>query len=253
MIPLSDLNVRPRTLPFINYALLIANALVFLYELSIGPTAREAFFFRYGLIPRELTEGMDFTSVRGPGGAIDIASPFNAWGTMFTAMFIHGDVLHFGLNMLFLWVFGANVEDLFGHIKYLLFYIVFGVVAALTQVVIDPQGEIPMIGASGAIAGALGAYFLRYPFSQIKTAVVVFFIFFIRIPAFVLLGSWILLQFVEGFGRLGTSAQQGGTAYFAHIGGFIAGMIWAAVWTVFRREPLWPRKSRDQWWRGRRF
>lgn len=252
MIPLSDPDIPRRTKPYVNYALIAACGLVFLYELFIGPSGREAFFYRYGLIPKELTSGVDLTRLVGPGGVLDIDSGVPAWVTIFTSMFVHGDIMHFAFNMLFLWVFGDNIEDRLGHVKYLLFYLVAGIIAAWTQVALNPSSDVPMIGASGAIAGVLGGYLLLYPFSQIRTLVILFVIFYIRIPAFILLGFWIILQFVSGLGSLGPHAQAGGTAYWAHVGGFLAGMLMMAVlkvvlmrqapWT-FRRPRRWSRWS----------
>ncbi|MCH8195175.1 MAG: rhomboid family intramembrane serine protease, partial [Chloroflexi bacterium] len=153
-------------------------------------------------------------------------------------------------NMVFLWVFGDNVEDRLGHLRYLAFYVAMGVVAAWTQIGINMGSEIPTIGASGAIAGVLGAYLLLYPYNQVRTLVVFFFITFIRIPAVYLLGFWIVLQFFNGIGSLDSSIRSGGVAYWAHIGGFAAGVIAIALLKLLVwRERLIPRRPRSiEYW-----
>ena len=165
--------------------------------------------------------------------------------------------MHFGANMLFLWVFGNSIEDRFGHFKYLLFYLVAGVAAVWLQVATDTTSEIPTIGASGAIAGVLGAYLLLFPYSRIRTAVIFFFITVVRIPAFVLLGLWFALQFFSGIGSLGLSSQTGGVAYWAHIGGFLLGIVVVIIYKLVTRQSIWPRGPQGgpevpQYWRGRR-
>lgn len=254
MIPLSDPDLRRRSFPFVNVAFITACALVFLYELSIGPNGRDVFFYQYGLIPKELTEGIDYSGLRTPSGTLDIGSGVPPLGNVFTSMFVHGSISHFGFNMLFLWVFGDNVEDRLGHLLYAAFYLVSGVAAALTQVMIDPASTIPVIGASGAIAGVLGGYFLLYPFNRIRTFVVMIFITFIEIPAVFVLGFWIIMQFFSGLGSLGPTAQTGGVAYWAHIGGFVIGFGLIALLKLgLWREPVWApnRRRRGGWWRGR--
>ena len=250
MIPISDPELQRRSRPYVNIALIALSGLVFLYELVQGPLDRELMFYRWGLIARELSQGVSFTELRTFTGTFDIESPIPTWGTVFTSMFLHGDILHFGFNMVFLWVFGDNVEDRLGHVKYLLFYLAAGLGAAWTQVAINMDAQVPMIGASGAIAGVLGAYLLLYPFSQVRTVIIFFLITFVRIPAVWLLGFWLLIQFLGGIGDLGPSAQSGGTAYWAHIGGFAVGLLAVVglkllVW----REPLWPRPpTRTDFW-----
>ena len=244
MIPISDPDLQRRSRPYVNIALISITGLIFLYELALGPTERSLFFYRYGLIAREITEGISFEVIRADGGALlDIESPIPTWGTVFTSMFIHADFFHFAFNMLFLWVFGDNIEDRMGHLKYLLLYLGGGLAATWTQIAIFPNAEVPLIGASGAIAAVLGAYLLLYPLSKIRTMIFFFFITFVRIPAALLLGFWLLLQFVSGIGDLGPSAQSGGTAYWAHIGGFGAGLLAAVAFKVLLwKEPLWPRR-----------
>lgn len=245
MIPISDPDIRRRSFPYVNVAIIIACAAVLAYELSIGSLNRQLFFYRWGLIPEEVTTGHSFTQLVAPGVAFDIESPIPTWGTLFSSMFIHADILHFIFNMVFLWVFGDNVEDRLGHVKYLLFYLAAGLVAAFTQVALDRHGEIPMIGASGAIAGVLGAYLVLYPFSRIRTLIIFLFITYVSVPAVFLLGFWFFLQFVEGLGSLGPSAQSGGTAYWAHIGGFLFGVALLFVLKLLLwRQPLWRRTSR---------
>ncbi len=244
MIPLTD-ELPRRSRPYVNIALIAINGVVFLLELFMGSGSRELSFYRWGLIPTELWHGTSFQTLRTFTGDYDISSPVPTWGTVFSSMFIHADILHFGFNMLFLWVFGDNVEDRLGHVKYLLFYLGAGLAAAWTQTALDPNGDVPMIGASGAIAGVLGAYLVLYPLSQVRTLVFALFVFFVRIPAVFLLGFWVLLQFFEGLGSLGPSAQSGGTAYWAHVGGFALGaLVTLLLKVVVWREQVWPQSPR---------
>ncbi len=242
MLPLSDADVHRHNLPVVNIALIAINTLVFLYELTLNSVDTQVFFLRHGLIPLELTSRQDFQSLIVPGGLLDIDSPLGAWGTVFSSMFMHGGFMHFAGNMIFLWVFGDNIEDRLGHVKYLLFYLGAGLAATWTQVAIDPSSQIPLIGASGAISGVLGAYLLTYPYSRIRTLIIFYFITFIRIPAVYLLGFWFALQFFQGIGSLGVSSTGGGVAFFAHIGGFVAGLLFIALYKLLRRERLWPRR-----------
>ena len=261
MFPISDSDLKTRSIPFVNVTLIALCAAVFIYELVIGGSQRPIFFFQFGLIPKELAHGWDALWLQtGPDTFVDIASPVPNWATMFTSMFIHGDWMHFGVNMLFLWVFGDNIEDRFGHFRYLLFYLAAGVAAVWLQIAIDTTSTVPTIGASGAIAGVLGAYILLFPYSRIRTAVIFFFITLIRIPAFVLLGFWFLLQFFGGLGSLGPSSQTGGVAYWAHIGGFLLGITVVIIYKLATSQSIWPRGPRagpveepdvPQYWRGR--
>jgi len=261
MFPISDSDLKRRGRPVVNISIIIVCAAVFIYELTLGELDRTVFFYQFGLIPSEIAQGIDYQLLLEPtGGTIDITSPIPGWATMFTSMFLHADWLHFGSNMLFLWVFGDNVEDRFGHFKYLLFYLAAGVAATGLQIAIDTSSQIPTIGASGAIAGVLGAYLMLYPFSRIRTAVIFFFIVFVRIPAFLILGFWFLLQFFSGLGSLGPSSQTGGVAYWAHIGGFLFGIIIVIIYLAATRQSIWPRgpgsgqirePELPQYWRGR--
>jgi membrane associated rhomboid family serine protease len=239
VIPISDPDIGRRRWPVTNTLLIAASALVFFYELTLGATERTVFFYRFGLIPGELIGGREFSKLLTPWGTLSIASPFPSFVTLFSSMFIHGSWGHFLGNMVFLWVFGDNVEDQLGHLWYLLFYLGAGLVAAAAQVVMTPRLEVPVVGASGAIAGVLGAYIVLYPTSRVRTLVLAIFIFMVRIPAVLLLGGWFLLQFFGGLGSLGTTAYaEGGVAYWAHIGGFAAGLV---VMAFLRLLGLGPR------------
>jgi membrane associated rhomboid family serine protease len=208
MIPLRDA-IRPRTFPFVNIALILINLLVWLFQLSLGNRG-EAFVMHYGLVPVRFFWGLRH----------DIA---DSVVPVFSSMFLHGGWFHVIGNMWFLYIFGDNVEDRIGHLQYLFFYLFCGIGAAMAQTLLNPQSAVPMVGASGAIAGVLGGYFLLFPHSRILTLIPIFiFLQFVEIPAFVFLILWFLLQFVMGSSSHG---GEGGVAWWAHIGGFIAGLV----------------------------
>lgn len=215
MIPLRDANPTRRT-PVVTFGLIAMNVFAFLAELRIeasSPAALDEFFGRWGAVPAAITASIE---------AGDLASP--AMIGILTSLFLHGGWLHLGGNMLFLWIFGNNIEDRLGHLRFLGFYLLGGVVAALAQVWIEPGSTIPLVGASGAIAAALGAYIVIYPRARILS--LVFFGWFfqlVEIRAIFVLGYWFILQLVDGLASLGASTAQGGVAFFAHIGGFIVG------------------------------
>ena len=222
MFPFSDLGPRRITFPFVKCALIALCSVVFIYELAVGGLGLlfgnsnsdlGALFLRWGFIPQELTRGEPFTlpSI--------IRTPAPTEATIFSSMFIHGGFLHFAGNMLFLWVFGDRIEDRLGHVKYLVFYLVAGVVAALSPLLIDPHSHSPLLGASGAISGVLGAYLLLHP--KVKVLVMAFtWWIHLRLPAYIVLGGWIILQIFNAI-WLGEGSN---TAWWAHIGGFIAGV-----------------------------
>jgi membrane associated rhomboid family serine protease len=220
MIPLRDV-IPSRTTPVVTIAIIAVNALVFLFELSLGERV-DAFTLYFGLVPAAFS-----------------------WVAMFTSMFLHGGLLHFGGNMLYLWIFGDNVEDRMGHGRFIVFYLLCGVTAALAQTIINPDSVVPMIGASGAIAGVMGAYFVLYPHSRIVTLIpIIFFFQVVEIPAIFFLGIWFLMQFVSGVGSfVATTGGEpgGGIAFWAHVAGFVAGI--SSV-IVFRR----PERQRVEWW-----
>ncbi len=227
MIPLRD-TIPSRTAPVVTVALIAVNVIVFLHEAALGPYL-ERFVFAYGLVPRRL--------VFWPGAPLDPAR----FLPLVTSMFWHGGWLHLLGNMLYLWIFGDNVEDKLGHLRYLIFYLAAGVAAALTQVALDPTSVLPTVGASGAIAGVLGAYLISYPRARVLTLVPIFiFPWFVEIPAFAYLIFWFLLQLLQGVGQLGMP-QTGGVAVWAHVGGFIAGVVLVKLMEPSRR----PAPARD--------
>ena len=219
MIPLYDRNPT-RRFPIVTVGLIVVCFAVFGLELTIsmggGDTALEAFFNQWGAVPAKITAAF---------GAGDYFSA--ATLAIFTSMFLHGGWLHIIGNMLYLWIFGNNVEDRLGRVGFLVFYLVGGVVAALAQVAIDPSSTNPLVGASGAIAAALGAYLILFPGARILSLVFLgFFYQLLEVPALIILGFWFVLQLVSGFAALGpTTAQEGGVAFFAHIGGFVVGVV----------------------------
>ena len=226
MIPLRD-TIPSRTFPYMTILLIIFNGLVFLFEMSLGENL-EDFISVYGVIPTNYFQLASEEEL----GVITRFFPF------FTSIFLHGGWFHVIWNIWFLWIFGDNVEDHFGHIKFLFFYIVCGVVAGLAHVYMNPESTLPTVGASGAIAGVMGAYTFLYPRARILTLIPIFLIFpIIHIPAYVFLGFWFLMQFLSGFASLSISGDYGGVAWWAHIGGFVAGLLTV----VF----ILPRKRRD--------
>ena len=222
MIPISDYPPERRSTPIVMPSLVVINVLVFIYELVLGQ-GMDRFLLAYGTIPYEISHGVD----------IPPHIPIPVYSTLLTSMFLHANLLHIGGNMIFLWVFGDNVEDQIGHVRFLVFYLLCGVIAGLSQVAISPDARVPAVGASGAIAGVLAAYFILFPRAQVRT-LLFFGIFFTitRISAVFLIGFWIVLQFILGIVALG-SVDGGGVAYFAHVGGFIAGL---ALIQIFRRR-----------------
>ncbi|HTA56966.1 MAG TPA: rhomboid family intramembrane serine protease [Candidatus Baltobacteraceae bacterium] len=214
MIPLKDINPT-RNFPFVNVMLISANVLVFLYQITLSPHAVKAFVMANATVP-----------VRIPAFLAGHAPASMALFPLFSSMFLHGGLMHLLGNMLFLYIFGDNVEDSFGHIGYLFFYILCGIGSGLIHVLFNWHSAIPALGASGAISGVMGAYAVMFPSHRILTF---FFIFLIPVPAILILGYWFALQFVAGINGLGM-ATAGGVAWWAHIGGFLMGVViaWAA-------------------------
>ena len=255
MIPLRD-NIPTDRFPVVTLVLIAINVFVFLalqgpsFSLSSGDTVDTRFVVEYGAIPYRVThpdeqcdlvpaeattsgtetlicEGTaEYRQAQEAGVPIEDVDEPPAYLTIFSSMFMHGGWLHIIFNLLFLWIFGNNIEDSMGKARYILFYLLGGVAAVAAQVVVSPDSTVPMVGASGAIAAVLGGYALLYPHARVLTLFFAFFIFLLEIPAMVLLGLWILLQFLPAVGQLAQPdvGDGGGVAYFAHIGGFIFGL-----------------------------
>ena len=207
MLPIGDDDAARRTTPVVTYALIALNVLIFFLELSAG----DAFIERWSVVPRRLLA--------------NLAADFI---TIFSAMFMHAGWMHLLGNMLYLWIFGDNVEDRLGHTKYLIFYLLCGIAATFAQVLVDPRSNVPNLGASGAIAGVLGAYLLMFPRGGVR---VLMGRGIINMPALIVIGFWAVLQFLSGFGAIATTEQTsgGGVAYMAHVGGFVAGLVLAVL------------------------
>jgi len=215
VIPLKDLTPR-RSFPVITLLLIVANFLVFFYQLSLPPKMADALAMTYGLVPVRIQYAL------AGSHHVTLAQAFIP---LFTCMFLHGGWMHIIGNMWFLWIFGGNVEDRFGAVPYLLFYIVCGLGSGISQVLFSWGSKIPSIGASGAISGVLGGYVVFFPASRILTLVPLFIIFFMaRIPAVIFIGLWFIAQFLSGLGSLG-AVNTGGVAWWAHVGGFAIGSV----------------------------
>lgn len=232
MVPIRD-NVPTRIVPYVTYGIVAANIIAFIYEAGLPPQQLDGFFHLFAVVPRELTAGF---------AGITVNQPVPEWITLITSQFLHGGLLHLGGNMLFLWIFGNNVEDRLGHVKYLIFYLACGVLAALTQWYFSQSSGIPSLGASGAIAGVMGAYILRYPTAEVLTLIPLGFFFpAVRIPAFYFLGFWFLQQAVYGVASLGPRTnigmESGGIAYWAHAGGFVFGALLGALLGMLKDAP----------------
>ncbi len=209
MIPIRD-NIKSRRTPWVTYLILLGNVAAFVYELRLGDGLGD-FIQQYGLVPWRITKGIEITGFR----PMDHVVPW------FSSMFLHGGWLHIIGNMWFLWIFADNVEDRLGPRKFLLFYLAGGLAAGMAQLAADPLSQVPMVGASGAMAAVLAGYMLLYPRARIHTLI---FIFFVEVPAFVFIGVWFLVQYFNGSAALTDAAGGGGVAWWAHIGGFVVGI-----------------------------
>ncbi len=249
VIPLRD-DQPTSTFPLVTVLLIAANVLAYLAQVASGGAVTQSF----ALVPFAVTHNVDLAGrvMRDAQGHVVAAygpPPHPIWLTIFTSMFLHGGLLHIGGNMLYLWIFGNNIEDALGKVRFLVFYLVCGLVAALAQIGTDVNSFIPNLGASGAIAGVLGAYFVLYPNARVLTIVPLFIAFLANIRAYWVLLFWIALQLWQGANGLGMR-QQGGTAFFAHIGGFFAGMLIIQLLggkrlaVQQRREASYPRPPR---------
>jgi membrane associated rhomboid family serine protease len=221
MIPYKDDNPTER-FPYLTIAIIVVNILVFLFQI-MNPAYLTRIVYSYGAIPRAL---LTFRDVQ----------PIHPFLTVFTSMFMHGSILHIAFNMLYLWIFGNNIEDKLGYGKFIVFYLLCGVAAAYSFALANPSSTTPMIGASGAISGILGAYLLLFPRARVHTLIFLgFFIQVVRLPAVVVIGFWIVLQFINGMVSAG-QVSHGGVAWFAHIGGFIAGISLIKIFLGRRKK-----------------
>jgi len=241
LFPIGDDNSKRTRTPLVTWGLIAVNVLVFLYELSAG----DAFINGFSVIPREIVTGTDLV---GPSSVvigdhlvriIQTPGPPIIYLTLFTSMFMHAGFMHLGGNMLFLWVFGDNVEDEMGPIPFLIFYILCGLAADFAQIAIDPQSIIPNLGASGAIAGVLGAYIILDPRNRIRVLVLWYLITVVSVPAVIVIGLWFLTQLLNGVGSITATQQSSGVAFFAHIGGFVAGMVLVFLFRGKKKPPSW--------------
>jgi len=252
MIPIGD-RLATRTTPYVNIALIVVNFLVFFYELTLGtqapfrgaPSELDLWFQDWGAVPACVTHSLGLNPSVDPRALTVLCNGDRSLLTPFTSMFIHAGWLHILGNMLFLWIFGDNVEDALGHVRYLVFYLIAGLAGSAAQIALNLSDFVPSVGASGAIAGVMGAYIVMYP--QARIAVIVPFLWFLGpayMPAVALIGIWFLFQLMSGVGTIGQTAG-GGVAYLAHIGGFVAGLLLVNLFRAGRR----PR--RRHYWRGR--
>ena len=219
MIPLRDV-IPSRTKPGVTVSIIILNISIYIFQVGLDERTRELFIYSFGVVPAYFTVG-----------------------SIFSSMFVHGGLAHLVGNMLFLWIFGDNVEDRMGHLRYAFFYLACGFVAAVSQVALEPQSLVPMVGASGAIAGVMGAYLVLYPHSRVLM-LFPFPVFLFELPAVAFLGLWFVVQFLNGIGQLPVFQQDqisGGVAFWAHVMGFVTGLILV----VFLRRP---ERTRVEWW-----
>lgn len=235
MFPIGDDNSDRHTTPVVNYAIIGVNILVFLLLQRLG--SNEPFDYAFSLVPKEIMTGVDIVGpqliqVGGEFARVDhYATPLPVYFNFLSSMFMHGGIMHIFGNMLFLFVFGDNLENLIGHIRYAIFYVLCGIGAAAAQIAMGPDSIIPMLGASGAISGVLGGYLLLFPKREVRALI---FNFVTAVPAFVAIGIWIVYQLVLGYL---TPSGGGGVAYAAHIGGFIAGFALIKIFAIGKNSP----------------
>ena len=238
LLPIGDDNTGRGSTPYVVYTIIVLNAIVFLFFQSADPTGRGARFTSgYATVPYEITHNEDLVQTRATRGEIpQTPGPSPIYLTILISMFMHGSWMHILGNMLYLWLFGDNVEDNFGHVKFVVFYVLAGIAATFAQIAVDPGSMIPSLGASGAIAGVLGSYLLMFPRNRVRNLLFLGFIFTtVELPAVLVIGFWIVLQVVEQYISFvsPTASRTGGVAYMAHIGGFAAG---ALLTFLFRRR-----------------
>ena len=253
VFPLYDDNSDRTTTPVVNYVIIAINILVFVFLQQLG--ANQQFTYAYSTVPLEILTGHDVVTqsrvVLDPVSGQRMLvpglgeTPFSVYITLFTSMFMHGGIAHIGGNMLFLWIFGDNIEDRLGHVRYLVFYLVCGIIASLAHVFTTAAFAggnensliVPSLGASGAISGVLGGYILLHPTRRVT---VILFRFLTDVPAYVAIGIWFAFQLISGLGMLGGGSQQGGVAYAAHVGGFVAGLVLIKLFDMGHRPRPMP-------------
>jgi membrane associated rhomboid family serine protease len=224
MFPIGDENIKGSGMAIVTIAVIVANVLAFLFEINQpSEAALQSFIQAWGVVPREFSAGRDLPP----------AIPYPYWTTLLTSMFLHGGWAHLGGNMLFLWIFGDNLEHRLGHLRFLIFYLVCGLAAGLAHIVFNAGSAVPTVGASGAISGVLGGYLFLFPRNRVY---VMTYGGVAAVPAMLMLGLWILLQFVNGIGSIANTPETGGVAYLAHIGGFVAGLALAPILAGGRRD-----------------
>jgi membrane associated rhomboid family serine protease len=236
MIPIRDTLPRRNT-PIATWLLILVNAVVFLFELTMSPEALEQFFHLFGIVPARFTH---------PDWAVSAGLPGNDYWPFLTSMFLHGGWLHIIGNMWALWIFGDNVEEKMGPVRFVIFYLVCGLIAGIVHTFTNADSTIPTVGASGAIAGVMGAYFFLFPYARIVVLIPIFFFpFFFEVPAVIYLGFWALSQVFSGTLSLASEQQVGGVAWWAHVGGFIGGIV--LQFFLVRRGRAYRRLSRDEY------
>jgi membrane associated rhomboid family serine protease len=233
MLPIGDENDHAG-IAYVTIAFVVLNILAFLLEINRPERAVQAFIFAWGVVPREYALGVDLPP--------EIPYPF--WATLLTSMFLHGGWAHLGGNMLFLWIFGDNIEHRLGHLRFVLFYLTCGLAASFAHIVFNSGSVVPAVGASGAISGVLGGYLLMFPRNRVY---VLTWGGVVAVPAVFMLGLWIVAQFVNGVGSIAATEATGGVAYMAHIGGFIAGLVLAPVFGMGRATALTSRREEERW------
>ena len=237
MLPIGDENDHAG-IAFVTMAFIAANVLAFLYEVNRPAEAVQAFIYAWGVVPREYTGGGDLPPY----------IPYPYWSTLLTSMFLHGGWGHLGGNMLFLWIFGDNIEHRLGHVRFVLFYLATGLAASFAHIFFNAGSAIPAVGASGAISGVLGGYLLLFPRNAVY---VLTWGGVVAVPAIFMLGLWILMQFINGVGSIAATEETsgGGVAYMAHIGGFVAGLAMAPLFAAGRRAAPPRAAGRRRRWR----
>jgi membrane associated rhomboid family serine protease len=237
MFPISDDNSEVRIVPFVTYIIIVLNVVVFVILQGIG--SNDVFTYSFSLVPREITNGVDLIgleTVRDSAGRVlgqiqHQPALLGVYFNLLSSMFMHGDIMHIFGNMLFLWIFADNLENRIGHIRFVIFYLICGLAAAVGQIVMDTNSVVPMLGASGAISGVLGGYLVLFPNKQVRA--IMFSFMMTTIPAFVALGLWIGYQLLMGYLNSGAG---GGVAYAAHIGGFVAGVVLIKIFAIGTKE-----------------